>query len=337
MYGGVLTMGAAQAILSKLGNKLWAGSRWAVRNFIKVLLALLVAGGLIAVIANIAFEKYQERQSKDDPLDVSFISLLDRNETPLGKADDPPDSKKPLQFQLVVPDSQKLPRTLPPKPFPPEDCAVLWRIGVDAGGELPTSAKYKITLTGKVKGVNATIADLRAKIVDRDPPSDGSLISCSLGPMGIGPDEPVSCDLTKSDPASCEALDEKGEPVLLRNEKTIELADGEQETLQLSVKLPNDSTAWSLEALVVMGDESKWVTLDENGEAIVFRSLGLRDQSAGQVYREHIWSFSLGTIPLGQLGWSRGNEVPPNWTSIPPIPPSLLPSTIAPAPTHPPR
>ena len=73
-------------------------------------------------------------------------------------------------------------------------------MGVNAGGEPPHSAKYKIILTGNVPSSEVAIVDMRAKITRRSPPSDGAFLMCGWG-MGMEPDIPFKFDLTKSDTA----------------------------------------------------------------------------------------------------------------------------------------
>jgi hypothetical protein len=219
----------------------------------------------------------------------------------------------------VVPDSHRLPKVLPPRPsLPGDDCKTLWQLGVDAGGQPPTSSRYKITFTGKYKGGDVSITDLRAKIDLRHAPSDGSLLQCAIRGMGMELDQPVACDLTKSDPATCMV----NEGSSLSDVGRLTMGDGKQEEVQVSVKLPaTDSVDWFFEANVIVGDEPpKWIrinadsTTGETGPP--FRSLGLRDNSPDQRYREYIWSVAV-VIPLPipglpfDAGWRRGNTTPP--------------------------
>ncbi|MCV7199320.1 hypothetical protein [Mycobacterium angelicum] len=223
---------------------------------------------------------------------------------------DPPDT-----WELVVPDPHALPPV--PRPSPPQlpagkDCADLWHTGLKANGQPPNSAKYKLTLWGQT---DVTIVDLRAELLRHFPPSGGALLRCAPSRMGPPvPDEPTSCDLSQRLDADryapCTVKDAAGQVALLRNSKTIPLhKGGDSTTLQVNVKLPNDSVEWKLEVHVTTPDGTdRWVDVGRN-----FRSTGLRQMNAGQFYDEYICASELGVI-----SWKPGDPTPP--------PPQVSPS-----------
>ncbi|QZH65018.1 hypothetical protein [Mycolicibacterium farcinogenes] len=237
--------------------------------------------------------------------------------------DTPPDAENGRNWSLVVPDVdslQRVPRYSPPQLPPGKDCADLWRMGVDAGGQQPTTATYKVQIWGKVP---VSVVDLRARILQRDlPASDGALLMCTpFRPGPPVPDEPVSCDLTQrleNDAVSCTVKDDAAQTVLLRNVKSIPLRpDAESTSLQVTVRLPDgDAVEWQLEANVSTPDgpsQDRWVAVGNS-----MRSLGQRDMNAGEFYQRYIAASILGT-----LEWKPGD---------PSSPPTLPPPSTAPHP-----
>jgi hypothetical protein len=245
-----------------------------------------------------------------EPITAHLEPLLDRNQ--------PPKFEEGRPWQLVVPNPDLLPpipSMSPPQLPPDKDCADLWKMGVDAQGQPPTTADYKVTLHGHT---DVTVIDLRARILNRFPPTDGALLMCL--PIRMGPvpeDEPVSCDLTKQlddDTVRCSVIDGAGRPILLRDSKTIPLhKGGDPTTLQLSVRLPaSPAVQWQLEAHVVTpnGDDP-WVPLGKP-----LRSLGIRDTNAGELYQQYAGAYLFGII-----GWKPGDPGSPPT----PLPPSATP------------
>jgi hypothetical protein len=243
--------------------------------------------------------------------------LVTVHREPLWDSDDPP--KGDIAWKLVVPDPHAVPpgpSVSPPQSPPGKDCADLWRTGVNANGQPPTTPNYKVTVWGNA---DVTIIDLRAEILNRFPPSGGAIFMCIPTILGNPvSDEPTSCDLTQQldnrKYAPCAVKDAAGQVVLLRDSKTISLhKGGDPTTLQVNMKLPDDAVEWKLEAHVTTpsGDD-QWVDI---GSSV--RSAGLRQMNAGQFYDQYIMAFLYGVIR-----WKPGDPTTP-----PTIPPS--------APSHP--
>jgi predicted secreted protein len=91
----------------------------------------------------------------------------------------PPDTTDGRSWTLVVPDPSRIRSDLPSgystSPTPGTGCADLWRMAVDAGGQEPTTATFKVQIWGDAR---VTIVDMRARLRGRFPASDGALVEC---------------------------------------------------------------------------------------------------------------------------------------------------------------
>lgn len=214
-----------------------------VRKPVHALIVLIVTA-VIGAGGTWIWNWAETERTKHDPLAAYVESLLDRDDPPLLKPGETANVFDPRSdiIKLVVPDPHRLPHVLPPRPLMGGDCEELWRIGIDSGGEPPTSARYKIVFTNKYNGGDLSIIQLQARIHDRNPPSDGASLWCSNRGMGTTLDQPFACDLRTSDPAPCEmSVGSGGETATLKKVGRLTIAAGQQESSQISVSLPNDS------------------------------------------------------------------------------------------------
>lgn len=255
------------------------------------------------IVASSAVAALAIRPLHNPLINAKIISLLDKYD---------PLSDVATGWKLIVPNPWPALLSLPPTgPVPQPRCPDLWRSGVEAGGEPPTYAKDKVTISGNG---DVTLIDLRAKILNRSIPAQGAALSCITAGAGTTPDEPVSCNLSqelRDDSAECLVKGEQGQLVSLLASKTVPLHDGgDPVTFQLTVKLPNDSVEWQFQARIITpkGDD-QWIPL---GSSV--RSLGLRDTNAGQIYRKYVIGLAL--PPLGTYSWQPGDQTsPPNFAA----------------------